>query len=291
VNPADGKTRQGLLAPYFTARFPFVPGFDLAGVVEEVGLGVTGLEPGDRVFGTSRQGQGANGSYAECTTAYAALLAPVPAGMALAEAASMPTAGTTAYGGLADVGGLKAGQTVLIHGGAGGVGSIGIQIARALGAKVAVTCAAANIEHVKRLGAELAIDYRSEDVATALRAWAPQGVDLVLDAVGLGTLVARACELVRSGGSYVEIETMAAGASEAQKVQAASQGVNIVSNMLAIQRLPEHLAALAALMAQGRVRMHELEVLPLGEVRRAHERIERRQVRGKLVLQVEGATA
>lgn len=289
VNPADCKARKGMLSRFFASRFPFVLGFDVAGVVEAVGAGVTGLQPGDRVFGTSRQGQGADGSYAEYTTAYAALLARVPEGMALAEAAAMPTAGTTAYGGLVDAGGLAAGQSVLINGGAGGVGSIGIQIAKALGARVAVSCAAANADHVKALGADLAIDYRAEDVPAALKRWAPDGVDLALDAVGLGTLLPRAVDIVKPGGTYVEIETLESSASEEQVALAAHHGVRIVSNMIAISRLPEHLAALAALMSQGKVRMPALELMPLGDAARAHERLAQRQVRGKIVLEVEGA--
>jgi NADPH:quinone reductase-like Zn-dependent oxidoreductase len=289
VNPADCKARKGMLARFFASRFPFVLGFDVAGVVDAVGAGVTDVKPGDRVFGTSRQGQGIDGSYAEYTTACAALLARVPAGVALAEAAAMPTAGTTAYGGLVDAGGLRAGHSVLINGGAGGVGSIGIQIAKALGARVAVTCSAANADYVKSLGADLAIDYLAQDVPAALRRWAPDGVDLALDAVGLDTLLPRAADIVKQGGSYVEIETLESSASEDQVAHAARHGVRIVSNMIAISRLPEHLAALADLIAQGKVRTPALEIMPLVDAQRAHERLVQRQVRGKIVLEVEGA--
>jgi NADPH:quinone reductase-like Zn-dependent oxidoreductase len=288
VNPADCKTRRGMLSRFFDPHFPFVLGFDLAGTVEAVGAGVTAWQPGDRVFGMSRQGQGGNGSYAEYTTAYAAMLARVPDGLALSEAAAMPTAGTTAYGGLVDAGGLRAGQSLLVHGGAGGIGSIAIQVAKASGARVAVTCAGANVDHVKGLGADLAIDYRTADVPTALRRWAPEGVDLVLDAVGLDTLRPRATEIVKPGGSYVEIETLESSASQDEIADAARQGVRIVSNMVAISRLHEHLAALAVLMSQGKVRMPALQVIPLGEASGAHERLARRGVRGKIVLEVGG---
>lgn len=289
VNPADWKTREGMLSKYIDCQFPFVLGFDLAGVVEAVGPGVAALKPGDRVFGTSRLGQGANGSYAEYTTAYAAMLAPVPDGVALAEAAAMPTAGTTAYGGLVDAGGLRAGQTVLINGGAGGVGSIAIQIVKAFGAQVAVTCAAANADYVSSLGADLAIDYRAGDVPSAVRRWAPEGVDLVLDAVGLDTLLPSATAVVKPGGRYVEIETLMSAASAARIADAARQGVRIISNMAAIARLPEHLAGLARLISEGRVRIPALELMPLGEAARAHERIAQGHVRGKIVLDVGGA--
>jgi NADPH2:quinone reductase len=289
VNPADWKTREGLLARYIDYRFPFVLGFDVAGVVESVGPGVETFKPGDRVFGTSMQGQGVDGSYAEYTRCHAALLAPMSAGLAFAEAAALPTAGTTAYGSLIDAGALRAGQTVLIHGGAGGVGGLAIQIARAAGARVAVTCSAAKIGYVRSLGAELAIDYRTQDVAAAVRAWMPDGVDLVLDAVGLDTLAAQASRLVKRGGRFVEVETLLSAASDAQKAEAAAHGVTVVSNMVAVARLPMHLASLACLVAEGGVRPPPIERLPLGDAALAHERVQSGQVRGKLVLEVDQA--
>lgn len=286
VNPADWKTREGMLSKYIDYNFPFVLGFDLAGVVEAVGDGVTAHKPGDRVFGTSRQGQGLNGSYAEYTIAHEALLAPIPRHATLAEAAGLPTAGTTAYGGIVDVGGVKAGQTVLINGGAGGVGSIAIQIARALGARVAATCSAGNADYVRQLGADEAIDYRQGDVVGAIRRWAPEGVDLVLDAVGLGSLLDSALAIVKPGGSWVEIETLISQASEAQAAATAAQGVRIVSNMVAILRLPEHLAGLRVLVDDGKVKPPVIEITPLGDVAAAHVRVKEGHVRGKIVLAV-----
>lgn len=286
VNPADWKTREGKLSSYIQYHFPFVLGFDLAGVVEAVGPGVENCKPGDRVFGMSKQGQGYNGAYAEYCLAGAVFLAPLPPGWSFAEAAALPVAGTTAYGGLVDAGGLKAGQTVLINGGAGGVGSIGIQIAKAFGARVAATCSPANAPYVEGFGAERAIDYRSGDVVKAIRDWAPDGVDLVLDAVGLDTLLPHALDLVAPGGSYVEIETLMSQASEEQVASAAAMGVRIVSNMIAIARLPEHLNGLATLCAEGRMQPPALEVMPLGEAAEAHARVEGQHVRGKIVLEV-----
>ncbi|MBS0284910.1 MAG: NADP-dependent oxidoreductase [Proteobacteria bacterium] len=289
VNPADWKAREGKLARYFDYRFPFVPGFDLSGTVAELGRGVEGLTPGDQVFGMSRQGQGENGAYAEYCLAWPAMLAPVPPGMSLAEAAGLPTAGATAYGGLVDAGGLKAGQTVLVNGGAGGVGSLAIQIARAAGARVAVTCSARNADYVRSLGAERAIDYASEDVVAAARDWAEGGVDLVLDAVGLGTLLASATDLVKPGGAFVEIETLISHASETDVAAAAARGVRILSNMVAVTRQPEHLAGLAGLCVQGRIKPAPVEVLPLANAAEAHRRVEGGHVRGKIVLRVDDA--
>ena len=181
---------------------------------------------------------------------------------------------------------MKAGQSVLINGGAGGVGSIGIQIAKALGAKVAVTCSAGNFAYVQGLGADLAIDYRKGDVPAQLRTWAPDGVDLVLDAVGLGSLLPLATELVRPGGSFVEIETLISSASPEQIGAAAENGVKIVYNMVAIMRIHEHLQGLAALVADGKVRPAPTEIVPLAKAGAAQARVKDGHVRGKIALEI-----
>lgn len=288
VNPADWKTREGKLSAYIDYHFPFVLGFDLTGIVATAGEGVTAFRPGDRVFGMSRQGQGLDGSYAEYCIADAAFLALLPPGWSFAQAAALPVAGTTAYGGIVDAGELGEGQSVLINGGAGGVGSIGIQVAKALGARVAVTCGAANRDYVEGLGAEIAIDYRGGDVAGKIRTWAPGGVDLVLDAVGLDTLLPAALDIVAPGGRYVEIETLMSRASDELVADAAARNIRILSNMVAVARLPEHLKGLAALCASGGIKPPAIEVMPLGEAAEAHRRVEAQHVRGKIVLEVAG---
>ncbi len=288
VNPADCKARRGLLSKYIDYHFPFVLGFDLAGTVAEVGPGVTKFRPGDRVFGTSRQGQGLDGSYAEYCIASEWMLAPLPEGISLAEAAALPTAGTTAFGGLVDVGGLKAGQSVLINGGAGGVGSIAIQIARAVGARIAATCSPANVDYVQNLGADFAIDYRGGNMLAEARDFASGGFDLVLDAVGLDSILPHATELVRPGGTFVEIETLISEAGAEEKQAAASLGVTIKSNMVAIERLPVHLAGLAELVARGAVRPPVAVIMPLQDIAEAHRQSEAGHVRGKIVIEVTG---
>ncbi|WP_234791486.1 quinone oxidoreductase family protein [Mycolicibacterium mucogenicum] len=286
VNPADWKTREGKLSAYIDYHFPFVLGFDLAGVIAAVGPDVTRWQVGDQVFGMSNQRSGEDGTYAEYCLASSELLAPLPDGWSYVDAAGLPVAGSTAYGGMVDAGELQNGQTVLINGGAGGVGSIAIQIARALGARVAVTCSPKNFDYVSALGADLAIDYRGGDVVTQLRAWAPSGVDQVLDAVGLDTLLPHAEELVAPGGRYVEIETLISRADDERVARAAERGVRIVSNMIAIQRQPQHLTELAALCAKGAIRPPETELLPLSRVADAHRLVEAGHVRGKVILAV-----
>lgn len=288
VNPADWKTRRGMLAKYITYQFPFVLGFDLSGTVDAVGEGVSRFKVGDRVFGTSRQGQGLNGSYAQYAVAAEPMLTPLPEAVSLAEAACLPTAGTTALGGLLDVGNLQPGQTVLINGGAGGVGTIAIQIARHVGVRVLTTCSASNADYVRSLGADYAIDYHNEDVVAQVRGICPDGVDLVLDSVGLGTLLPRATELVRRGGTFVEIETLISQASEAQVGAAAEKGVRIVSNMMAIGNLPAQLQRLGEMAGTGAIKAALTDVLPLSDVAEAHGRIEGGHVRGKIAIEVEG---
>ena len=280
VNPADWKTREGFLSKYITYAFPFVLGFDLAGVVDALGEGVEHPAVGTRVFGTSMQGQGQNGSCAEYTLAHAAMLQPIPDTITFAEAAVLATAGTTALGGLVDLGGLTAGQSVLIHGGAGGVGSIALQIAKAIGARVLTTCSAHNADYVLGLGADLAIDYHNRDVAAACGA----GVDLVLDAVGQGSLLPRATDIVRPGGTFVEIETLLSAASEQEIARAAASGVRVVSNMIAIDRLPDQLRRLRAMVAEGAVIPPLTQTMPLRDLAEAHRRIEAGHQRGKIAL-------
>lgn len=286
VNPADWKTRQGKLSEFIEYHFPFIIGFDLAGVVEEVGAAVERWKVGDRVFGMSEQRVGRDGTYAEYTISLPEMLAPLPDGWSFNDAAAIPVPGTTAYGAMVDAGGLKAGQTVLINGGAGGVGGIAVQIARALGVGVAVTCGEHNFHYVRQLGADRSIDYRNENVVAAVRDWAPEGVDVVLDAVGLDTLLPRAADVVKPGGTYVEIETLISRAAEEQIADAAAKDVRVISNMIAVMRQPEHLVELAALCDQGKIRPPAIEVMPLGEVAEAHRRVEGGLPRGKLVLEV-----
>jgi len=287
VNPADWKTREGMLSRYIDYRFPFVLGFDLAGVVETVGDGVIGFAPGDAVYGTSMQGQGQNGSYAEYCCAFAPMLALVPSALPMAAAAGIPTAGITAFGGLVDVGKLKAGQSVLINGAAGGVGSLAVQIAKACGARVAGTCSPANSYFVQTLGAEVTIDYKTENVADTVTRWAPGGVDIVLDAVGLDSLLPKAREIVRPGGIYVEIETLISAANETQLREAADSGFTLTSNMVAVARLSEHFQGLAALIRDRKIKPPPIDVLPLSRAGYAHNRVQAGHVRGKIVLEID----
>src|SRR5205809_3570766 len=157
VNPVDGMIRSGMFAKHEKAAFPMVPGADIAGIVEKTGSKVTKFKPGDPVYAYLSLKNG--GGYAEYTIATETELSPKPKSLTFVEAAGVPLAALTAWQALIDAAKLSAGQTVLIHGGSGGVGSFGIQIAKARGAKVIATASTPNQGLLKQLGADVAIDY------------------------------------------------------------------------------------------------------------------------------------
>lgn len=288
VNPADWKGREGWLARYFDYQFPFVLGFDAAGVVREVGEGVTQLAVGDRVVAASNQGLGERGSYAEFVHAAAERTVRLPASIGLKEACTLPTAGMTAYEATLDNGRAGPDSRVFVHGGAGGTGSFAIQLARMAGAQVATTCSAHNADYVRALGAELVIDYRHEDVYAALKAWAPEGLDVVVDTVGQGTLV-DILPVMKRGGRVAPIGTLIPDEAAIDPVQAQADGVDVMLTVSSFPNQPRQLRALVAALADGRLRAPDITVLPLDEAAEAHRRVQEGHVRGKILLAVNPA--
>lgn len=191
VNPLDVKIIAGHMQQVFPAALPYVPGTDYSGVVTATGPLVTAVKVGDRVVGRSQPGAG--GAFADTLLAHADALVLIPDEMSFEQAAALPTAFGTAHQALFDVAGLQAGQRVLVHAGAGGVGSFAIQLARQAGAHVAATASSGNLGLLKELGAHEAIDYRADDF-TRLPAF-----DVILDTVG-GDTTARSWEALREGG-------------------------------------------------------------------------------------------
>ncbi|MBK6677468.1 MAG: NADP-dependent oxidoreductase [Rhodocyclaceae bacterium] len=286
VNPADWKDREGMLAMYAAYRFPYILGFDAAGVVERVGPGVEHPRPGDRVFTPGNHGQGAWGSYAEFMVADADRTAIIPPSMSFAAAASIPVAALTGWQALFDRGGLQAGQRIMIHGGSGGLGSFAVQFARWAGARVAATCGTANVDYVRGLGAENVVDHRRDDIAGAIRAWAPDGLDLLVDAVGASTLP-DGLGMVRPGGAYVSIPTLTDdGDIEASFAAAAARQVRRVFSTMSDVGCGRQLATIAGLITDGHVTLPPVRTLPLEQVAKAHALIQTGHVRGKLVLNV-----
>lgn len=284
VNPADWKCREGYLGQFIDYRFPFVIGFDLAGTVAATGEGVEGFAEGVRVFAQSDVGAGKWGSYAEYVCVSQESVVAMPDNLDFAQAAAVPTPALAAWAGLFEDGGLRAGQKVLIHGGAGAVGSFAIQFARLAGARVAATCGAGNLDYVESLGCERAIDYRAEDIPAATRQWSADGVDLVLDCVGCASLP-RALDLLRPGGMLVAILTLAEGDLGPDHVAAANRGLRTA---VTYSKMPSgaSLGRIAALLGSGQVCPPRIEALPLEQVAKAHDLLQSGGARAKLVLQV-----
>src|SRR5438270_4493866 len=197
VNPVDGMIRSGMFAKEGNRVFPIILGGDVAGVVEKVGSKITKFKAGDPVFAyVSLDNSGGYAQYALVTEREAA---PKPKSLTYVEAAAVPIVALTAWQALIDTAKLKAGQTVLIHGGSGGVGSFAIQIAKAHGAKVIASASAANQELLKQLGADVAIDYTKQNFENVAK-----DVDVVLDSIGKDTL-ARSYGVVKKGGIIVSL--------------------------------------------------------------------------------------
>lgn len=197
INPLDVKLTTGQVVDYFPLHFPYVLGTDIAGIIERVGIAVSAWRPGDRVIGRADPVKG--GAFAGFAALPESHVAPAPTNLPLDEAAGLPTAAGTAWQALFETADLKRGQTVLVHAGAGGVGSCAIQLARQAGARVIATASGDNLALLRELGADQVIDYRRVDFAAGL-----QGVDVVLDSVG-GETQHRSFDVLRPGGRLISI--------------------------------------------------------------------------------------
>jgi NADPH:quinone reductase len=278
TNPVDAKLRAAGRSAGLEA--PMILGADISGVVEEVGPGVTDLAPGDEVYYTPEVfGPRSHGSYAEYHAAEADIVAKKPASLSHEEAAAVPLAGGTAYEALVRRLALRVGETVLIHGGAGGVGSFAVQIAKAAGARVLATAGTDNQEILKELGADVAIDYSSQDVTeVALDDTSGVGVDAIFDAVGGGTIV----ESIPATKPFGRLATILGAQGDLTSLYQNNQTLYGVFLTRERARLEE----MSTLIERGQVRPLVAEVLPLEEVDKAHERLDSGHGRGKVVLRV-----
>ncbi len=267
VNPVDWKVRAG---GGFLGQPPFTVGWDVAGVVEEVGFGVTWLASGDRVFGMPRFPREA-ACYAEYVVSPSRQLARIPDGLADVEAAAVPLAGLTAWQALVDTAGVDEGSRVLVLGAAGGVGHFAVQIAKARGAWVAGTSSAAKHGFLRELGVDEPIDREGAIGACEL--------DVVLDAVG-GEVGLGALPALRDGGVLVTVS----GSSVPGLLEAAAGRVRIAGILVEPDRVG--MQELAALAAEGELRPHVARTFPLEEAGAAHALGEQGRTRGKLVLTV-----
>jgi NADPH:quinone reductase-like Zn-dependent oxidoreductase len=294
VNPLDVKTRNGELKTLLKYRFPLVLGNDLSGVVADVGARVTRFKKGDAVY--ARLDSDRIGAFADFTAVREGAAALKPANVTFEEAASLPLVALTAWQALVEIGKLGANQRVLIHAGSGGVGSVAIQLARHLGATVFTTVGPRNVDLVKRLGADVAIDYRSERFEDAAK-----DCDVVLDSAGGDTLV-RAFECVKPGGVVVSIGGTPSAAFArrwglnplivlairvmSRKATAAARRHNARYEYLFMRADGEQLREITRLVEGGVIRPLVDKVFPLQQVREALAYSESGRATGKVVITV-----
>jgi NADPH:quinone reductase-like Zn-dependent oxidoreductase len=271
MNPTDWKHRQ---FPGFLDRLPLVLGWDVSGVVEAVGVGVTIHEAGDEVFGMLPYPHGV-GSFAEYVVAPARALVPKPEAIDHVQAGALPLAALTAWQVLVDVADVQPGQRVLIHAAAGGVGHLAVQIAKERGAYVIGTASAPKHALLRELGADELIDYRKADFTGI----AP--VDLVFDTIG-GDTATRSLEVLRPGGQLISIAVRAMPEDLAER--AAERGAR--ARTLLVEADQAGMLAIAGLAAAGRLRAVVEAEFPLDQAAKGHELGDTGHVTGKVVLTI-----
>jgi len=268
VNPADPLTLSGKYAREFGTHLPLIPGYDIAGIVEKTGAKVTKLKVGDAVYGYPTFG----GGWAEYVIVSEGEVAAKPSSLNFVEAAAVPMGALTAWQALVDTAQIHAGQTILIHGGSGGVGSFAVQIAKARHARVLAMASTKNQDLLKQLGADVAIDYtaiRFEEVA--------KDVDAVLDPVGKETL-ARSYGVVKKGGIVMSLVALP------DPVELKKFGIRGAA--ISVHPDAEDLTEIAQLIDAGKIKPIVTKVLPLSEAIAAQRQAETHHTRGKVVLKI-----
>ncbi len=268
VNGADWKVREGTSGQL--SKFPYILGRDFSGIVSALGERVGDLRIGDEVFAVCDVGQ--EGAYAEKIAIKAAIVARKPVGLSHVDATALALAGLTAICAVEDTLKLKAGETILIQGGAGGVASFAIQLAKHLGARVITTASAANHEYLRKIGADEIIDYNAVDFTKVVK-----DCDAVFDTVG-GDVAQRSFAVLKPGGRAAFI----ASGAQAPKPDRS----DVVALRPSVGRDRPHLERIAALVAAGAVRPPEVTTYRLSEAAAAHQVSQSRHFRGKLVFLV-----
>jgi NADPH:quinone reductase-like Zn-dependent oxidoreductase len=271
VNPFDCAARAGYVSSWYPYSFPLILGLDVSGVVKEVGPGVSDFAPGDEVW--ARTNPASNGAYAEYVAVAASEVAARPRSLDHLQAAALPHVGLTAWRMLMDAAHVSEGHTVLIHGAAGGVGSFAVQLAKWRGARVIGTASAHNLDLLRELGADEVVDYNSIPFEEVVH-----DADIVLDTVG-GETQERSWRVLKPGGILLSI------------VQAPSQETADAHNarqqfVVAFPPAGGVLKEIASLVESGHIRPVVSSVLGLQDIRQAHQAVEGRHTRGKLVLKV-----
>lgn len=268
VNPLDWVIREGYGQPNFTYEFPLILGWDAAGIIKKIGSGVTKFTVGDEVFTCPDVNR--NGTYAEYVAVEEKYVAEKPKQLSFEEAASIPLVGITSWQSLVDTAKIKKGDRVLIHAGAGGVGSFAIQLAKAFGCWVATTASGKNVEFLKQLGADQVINYEEEHFVDTL-----SPVDVVFDTLG-GKIQKQSYEVLKKGGRLVSI-------TDAPDEQTA-KNYGVEAFFVANNQSGDKLAKIVGFLDRGDIRPIVGKVMSLSEVQEAHRLSETKHVRGKIVL-------
>lgn len=281
INPLDFQVRRGDYADL--VQLPTITGHDVSGVVEEVGPGVTSFEPGDEVWYTPQIFDGP-GSYAEYHVASESIVGKKPASLSHLEAATLTLVGGTAWEALVVRAGLRVGESILVHGGAGGVGHVAIQLAKAIGARVFTTVREENFEFARSMGADVLIDYTTEDyVEAVLRETGGRGVDVVFDTIGGDTLT-RSPDALAQLGRVVSIVDIAKPQNLVQ-----AWGKNASYHFVFTRQNRGKLDELSALIERGQLRPHVGAVYSLADLALAHARLEspNNGLKGKIAIAIE----
>jgi len=281
ISPLDCQVRRGDYCDL--VPLPTITGHDVSGVVEEVGPGVTSFVPGDEVWYTPQIFDGP-GSYAEYHVAVESIIGKKPPSLSHLEAASLTLVGGTVWEALIMRAALRVGESILIHGGAGGVGHVAIQVAKAIGARVFTTVREANFEFARSMGADVLIDYGKEDYVDAiLRETAGQGVDVVFDTIG-GDTLSRSPDVLAQLGRVVSIVDIA----KPQNLVHA-WGKNASYHFVFTRQNRGKLDELSTLIARGQLRPHVGAIYSLADIGLAHARLEspNNGLQGKIAIAIE----
>ncbi len=270
VNPADWKIRDGM-GDTFGLKLPLILGGDIAGTIEEVGVEVKNFKQGDAVYGMTVSG-GFSGGYAEYAAAKMDAIALKPDSISFEEAAAIPVAALTAWQAMFDVANLSSGQRILITGASGGVGSMAVQLAKAKGAFVIGTASGKNEQFVCDLGADEFVDYTRQPFEAVVK-----DVDVVFDTVGEDTLE-RAFQTLKKGGFLVT----SAGTPSEEK----ARELGVEAAFVFCKPNAQQLTEINQLIDEGKLKIHVETVLPIVEVKKAHQLSQSGRTRGKIVLQI-----
>lgn len=274
INPIDWNIRNGVFKEMLPFSFPVILGWDVAGTVVEIGATVSGIEIGDAVF--AKPALSSNGSYASFTAVDAKYVAKIPTNLSFVEAATIPLAGLTAWESLVKEASLQPGEKVLIHAGAGGVGSLAIQIAKHIGAYVITTASSKNQAYLKELGADQVINYQTEDFEQVVT-----DVDVVLDTIA-GETLEKSCRVMKPGGRIVSI------LGSPDQALATRYNINVSGYWVFSGGFGTELTELAKLLESGAVEPQLGKVFDFSKqgVQAAHKESESHHTRGKLVLKM-----